>query len=45
MRPVPRRPPADLDLTQPVLRLARVPQPRAPQPRAPQGGEVAAGGR
>jgi len=45
MRPVPRRPPADLDLTQPVLRLARVPQPRVPQPRAPQGGEVAAGGR
>jgi hypothetical protein len=31
MRPVPRRAPVDLDLTQPVLRLDRVPRPRVPE--------------
>jgi hypothetical protein len=31
MRPAPRPEPADLELTQPVLRLDRVPRPRVPQ--------------
>ena len=31
MRPVPRRAPVDLDLTQPVLRLDRLPRPRVPE--------------
>jgi hypothetical protein len=40
MRPVPRRPQVDLDLTQPVLRLDRVPRPRVPESRG-----ATAGGR